>query len=73
MMTDEPERPLDALKRALTEGGTRLQRSRAVLARTEALLGRRVANDNAAGHAGAEEADADKPAEETAMPDPGPA
>jgi hypothetical protein len=53
-MTDEPERALDALKRTLTEGDTRLRRSRATLARTEALLGRGVANDNSAGRAGGE-------------------
>lgn len=51
-MADEPDQTLDALKRALTEGRARLRRSRATLARTDALLGHEVANDNEAGRSG---------------------
>ncbi len=66
MMADQPEQALDALKRALTEGGVRLTRSRATLARTEALLGQRVANDNSAGHPGGEhQEDVTAPGDET--------
>ncbi len=53
-MTNQPDQALDALKQALTEGGDRLKRSRATLARTEALLGRKIANDNASGRSGGE-------------------